>query len=63
MIPYYAKALYHLGYHSLLKKHRNILTKTLPIACCTVAYDVNEIRKIYKVVIGKLSENEKKGTC
>lgn len=60
MIPYYAKALYHLGYHSLLKKHRNILTKTLPIACCTVVYDVNEIRKIYKVVIGKLSENEKK---
>jgi hypothetical protein len=60
MIPYYSRALYHLGCHSLLKKYRDILTKTLPIACCTVSNDVDEIRKIYKVVIGNLNEKEKK---
>lgn len=58
-IPYYVKAMYHLGIHDLLKKHRNILTKTLPIVCCTVNFDAREIREIYKSVIGSISENEK----
>lgn len=59
MLPYFVRALYELNFHDLLKKHRIVLIKTLPIVCLTTNYDSNEIKKIYKSVIGSLSEQEK----
>lgn len=58
-IPYYVKAISDLGFDELLKKHREILAKTLPIVCCTVNFDASKIRYIYKSIIGSLSKNEK----
>ena len=58
-IPYYVKAMYHLGFQDLLKKHRIVLAKTLPIICCTANFNPNEIKNIYKSVIGSISEKEK----
>ena len=58
-IPYYVKAMYHLGFQDLLKKHRIVLAKTLPFICCTANFYPNEIINIYKSVIGSISENEK----
>lgn len=58
-IPYYIKALYNLGYNTLLEKHREILAKTLPIACCTIAGNTKEIKTIYKLIIENLTEKEK----
>lgn len=59
MLPYFVRALYELNFHDLLKKHRIVLIKTLPIVCLTTNYDSNEIKNIYKSVIGRLSEQEK----
>lgn len=58
-IPYYIKAIYHLGIHDLLKSYRNILTKTLPMVCCTSNVNAREIKDIYKKVIGDVHEDEK----
>ena len=58
-IPYYVKAMYHLGVYDLLEKNRVVLAKTLPIVCCTMNFDASEIKEIYKSVIGSISENEK----
>lgn len=58
-IPRFVIALHHLGYISLLEKHREVFAKTLPISCCIVGCNTNEIRTIYKLVIGKFSEKEK----
>lgn len=58
-IPYYVKAISNLGFYDLLKKHREILAKTLPIVCSTVEIGDSKIRDIYKSVIGSVSENEK----
>ena len=60
-IPYYVKAMYHLGFQDLLKKHRIVLAKTLPFICSTANIDSSEIKNIYKSVIGSISENEKTG--
>jgi hypothetical protein len=49
----------HLGFQDLLKKHRIVLAKTLPIICCTANYNPDEIKSIYKSVIGSISEKEK----
>lgn len=57
-IPYYVKAMYHLGVYDLLEKNRVVLAKTLPIVCCTMNFDASEIKEIYKSVIGSISENE-----
>jgi hypothetical protein len=45
--------------HDLLNKNRIVLTKTLPIFCLTTIFDANEIKQIYKSVIGSLNEREK----
>lgn len=58
-IPYYVKAMYDLNNIDLLKEHRVVLAKTLPIVCRTMDFGASEIRKIYKSVIGNISENEK----
>ena len=58
-IPYFVKAMYYLGNHNLLKKHRLVLAKTLPIVCITTNFDASEIKNIYKCVIGSISKNEK----
>ncbi len=58
-IPHYVKVMCHLGFQDLLKKHRIVLAKTLPIICCTANFNPNEIKNIYKSVIGSISEKEK----
>jgi len=58
-IPYFVRALHHLGIQYLLEKHRIILAKTLPFICCTTNFGANEIRDIYQSAIGNISEKEK----
>ena len=58
-IPYYVSAMYQLGFHDLLKKHRIVLAKTLPFICHNSNLDSREIKKIYKSVIGNIDEKEK----
>ena len=59
MLPYFVRALYDLNFHDLLKKHRIVLTKTLPIVCFSTNFDIRTIKHIYKFVIGSLCEQEK----
>ena len=58
-IPYFVRALHHLGFQNLLKKHRIVLSKTLPFIYCTTNFDDRELRDIYKSVIGNISKKEK----
>ena len=58
-IPFFVKAMYQLGFHDLLKKHRIVLAKTLPFICLNSNLDSSEIKKIYKSVIGNIDEKEK----
>ena len=58
-IPHYVKAMCHLGFQDILRKHRIVLAKTLPIICCTANFNPNEIKNNYKSVIGSISEKEK----
>lgn len=58
-IPAFIKVLYHLGINDLLNRYRITLAKTLPYFCVTRNYDTNEIRDIYKSVIGGISDDEK----
>lgn len=58
-IPAFIKILYHLGINDLLNRYRITLAKTLPYFCVTRNYDTNEIRDIYKSVIGCISDDEK----
>ena len=58
-IPHYVKAMCHLGFQDILRKHRIVLAKTLPIICCTANFNPNEIKSNYKSVIGSISEKEK----
>lgn len=59
MLPYFVRAIYRLGVYDLLEKNRIVLTKTLSIFCLTTNFDANEIKQIYKSVIGSLNESEK----
>ncbi len=59
-IPHFVRALYTLQEQNNLIKYRDIIIKDLPIACCTVAGKNNEIKTIYKDIIGNISESEKK---
>ena len=59
MLSYFVRAIYRLGVYDLLEKNRIVLTKTLPIFCLTTNFDANEIKQIYKSVIGSLNESEK----
>ena len=58
IIPHFVRILHHLDFIDLLKKHRFVLAKTLPIVCSTTNFDSREIRNIYKSVIGNLDEKE-----
>ena len=58
-IPYYVKAMYHIGFQDHLKKHRIVLAKTLPFICVNSNLDSSEIKIIYKSVIGNIDEKEK----
>lgn len=58
-IPHYVKAMCHLGFQDILRKHRIVLAKTLPIICCSANFNPNEIKSNYKSVIGSISEKEK----
>ena len=60
MLPFFVRAMYHLNFIDLLIKHRIVLAKTLPFIRCVPFHDYNEIRNIYKSIIGKLSDDEKK---
>lgn len=58
-IPYFVKAMFYLDFHDLLKKYRIVLAKTLPFICLNSNLDSDEIKKIYKSVIGNIDEKEK----
>ena len=58
-IPFFVRAMYQLGFLDLLKKHRIVLAKTLPLICLNSNMDSSEIKKIYKSVIGNIDEKEK----
>ena len=60
MLPFFVRAMYHLNFIDLLIKHRIVLAKTLPFIRCVPFHDYNEIRNIYKSIIGNLSDDEKK---
>lgn len=57
-IPYYVRAMYQLGFQNLLKKHRIVLAKTLPLICLNSNLDSSEIKNIYKSVIGDIGKKE-----
>lgn len=59
MLPHFIRAMYHLGFHDQLKRHRIILAKILPISCVMTNNGVGEIKNIYKSVIGSISDDEK----
>ena len=59
IIPYFVRVLHHLDFVNLLKKHRLVLAKTLPVVCRITNLNSREIRKIYKSVIGNIDEKEK----
>ena len=59
-IPCYVKFLYGLGFYKFITKNRLLLAKTLPVINCGANLDTHEIRAIYKSIIGKISEEEKK---
>lgn len=58
-IPFFVRAMYQLGFLDLLKKHRIVLAKTLPLICLNSNMDSSEIKKIYKSVIGNIDKKEK----
>lgn len=58
-IPAFIKVLYYLGINDLLSSYRITLAKTLPYFCITRNYDTNEIRGIYKSIIGNIGDDEK----
>ena len=60
MLPSFVRAMYHLNFIDLLIKHRIVLAKTLPFIRCLPSHDYNEIRNIYKSIIGKLCDDEKR---
>ena len=60
MLPSFVRAMYHLNFIDLLIKHRIVLAKTLPFIRCIPSYDYNEIRNIYKSIIGNLCDDEKR---
>ncbi len=59
MLPHFIRAMYHLGFHNQLKKHRIFLAKILPISCIMTNTGAGEIKYIYKSVIGSISDEEK----
>lgn len=59
MLPSFVRAMFHLNFLDLLIKHRIVFAKTLPFIHCTSFRDYNEIRNIYKSIIGNISEKEK----
>ena len=58
-IPDFVKLLYRFGKNDLLSKYRMVLAKTLPSVCFLSNYNSNEIKEIYKSVIGDISSVEK----
>lgn len=58
-IPAFVKVLYRLDFLDLLNEYRIVLIKTLPNICITRYYDANEIKGIYRSVIGNISNDEK----
>ena len=58
-IPYFVRAMNCLGLNELLNDYRVVLAKTSPIVCRITNLEINEIKDIYKSVIGSLSKHEK----
>lgn len=57
--PVFSLALFQLGEVTILKRHKMVLAKTLPIASWTQNNYSNDIRNAYKEIIGELSDEEK----
>ncbi len=56
--PTFILALYQLEQTEILKRHRITIAKTLPLVCWRTN-DNNAIKRAYKEIISKLSDNEK----
>lgn len=59
-LPTFVFALYQLRQTEILVRHRLTIAKTLPLACWHTN-DKTTIKDVYKIIVGNLSENEKKG--
>lgn len=59
-MPMYVLALHQLGQSEILRKHRILLAKLLPLACWRHHNDPSTIKSAYKETISALSEEEKK---
>lgn len=57
-IPHFVKAMNLLGNSKLLKQHRIILAKILPIVCFLTNSNEEEIGDNYKSIIGKINNDE-----
>lgn len=59
-IPSFVNLIHQLDNWELIERYRIVLTKTLPIICCTTTdFATDDVRNIYKSIIGGISEEEK----
>lgn len=58
-IPRFVKFLYKSGHDEIIAENRLLLAKTLPVISCGTDLDTHEIRTIYKLIIGEVSNEEK----
>lgn len=58
-LPIFIRTLYKLGLKDHLYKYRMLIAKSLPALFCTYEFNDNEIREIYKQIIGKINQEEK----
>ncbi|MCH5240734.1 MAG: ATP-binding protein [Muribaculaceae bacterium] len=59
-LPIFVLALYNLGQENILKRHKMILAKTLPIASLFQNSNSCDVKNVYKEIIGDLSDEQKK---
>lgn len=58
-LPILVRTLFKLGNHDILFKHRLLIAKSIPTLLCTYEYNNDEIREIYKHIIGDIEPKEK----
>lgn len=58
-LPIFVRTLYKLQIHDILFKHRLLIAKSIPTLLCTYEYNDDEIREVYKHIIGEIEPKEK----
>ena len=58
-MPIFVRTLYKLRIHDFLFKHRLLIAKSIPTILCTYEYNDDEIREVYKHIIGEIEPKEK----